>query len=103
MEREQSTLGRQQMQTFAENGYVVVPQVVPHELITAARQEIQARIAREPPPAEHRGPYFYFLTGALPQPFTALLFSSSAISAAQSLITPRTFEAPDHVQISLNI
>jgi hypothetical protein len=79
---------------FAEHGYVVVPQVVPHELLTAARQEIQARIAREPPAAEHRGPYFYFLTDALPQPLTALLFASSALAAAQSLIALRTFEAP---------
>jgi hypothetical protein len=103
MEREQSTLGRQQMQVFVEHGYVVVPQIIPHDLIIAARQEIQAHITREPPPAAHRGPYFYFVTGALPEPLTALLFDSSAISAAQSLIAPGRFEALDHVQISLNI
>jgi ectoine hydroxylase-related dioxygenase (phytanoyl-CoA dioxygenase family) len=103
MEREERALGRQQMQMFADNGYVVVPQVVPHELVTAAREEIHARIAREPPGTEHRGPYHYFLTDALPQPLIALLFASSAITAAQSLVAPGTFEAPDHVQIALNI
>lgn len=93
-----------QKRTFAEDGYVVVPQAVPHDLIQAARREIGDRMRREPPAAGHRGPHFYFLAGDLPDPLTALLFGSPALAAAESLIAaPAKFEAPDHVQISLNI
>jgi hypothetical protein len=96
-------LDRQYKQAFAEEGYVVVPQMAPTDLIDAARQEIENRIRQQPPAPEHRGPHFYFLVDALPEPLTALLFGSPAIAAAQSLIAPGKFEAPDHVQIALNI
>jgi hypothetical protein len=80
-----------------------VPQVVPHDLVKAARSEIDSWIRQEPPAAEHRGPHSYFLTSALPEPLTALLFGSPAIAVADSLIAPGKFEALDHVQIALNI
>jgi hypothetical protein len=96
-------LTRKQTQVFAEDGYVVVPQVIPNDQIETARQEIQQRIQQKPPPAEHRGPYFYFLTDELPDPLTALLFRTPAMSLAESLIAPGRFEPPDPIQISLNL
>jgi ectoine hydroxylase-related dioxygenase (phytanoyl-CoA dioxygenase family) len=96
-------LDRQQKQSFAEQGYVVVPQVVPPPLIAAARQEVAARLAQAPPPAGHAGPHFYFLTDPLPEALRALLFGSPALRAAESLIEPGKLEAPDQIQVSLNI
>lgn len=96
-------LDRQQKQAFAEDGYVVVPQVVSHDLIEAARRAIHSCIRQGPPAPEHRGPYFYFLASTLPDALTALLFDSPALAVAESMIAPGKLEAPDQVQISLNI
>lgn len=96
-------LDLQQKLGFAEDGYVVVPQVVPTDLIKAARREIENRIRDDPPAREYRGSHPYFLTGTLPEPLTALLLGSPAIAVAESLIAPAKFEALDHVQIALNI
>jgi ectoine hydroxylase-related dioxygenase (phytanoyl-CoA dioxygenase family) len=96
-------LDRQQKQSFAENGYLVLPQIVPRDWIEAARHEIQDRLRHEPPAEEHRGPYFYFLNGTLPAPLMVLLVGSPALGAAESLIAPGKFEALDQIQISLNI
>jgi hypothetical protein len=96
-------LDRQQKQQFAEQGYLVVPQVVPQHRIHAARQEIERRVAGEPPPAGHVGPHFYFIHHPLPDTLCALLFGSPAIRVAESLIQPGKLEPPDHVQVSLNI
>jgi len=96
-------LDQQQKQSFAENGYLAVPQIVPPDLIQAARREIQSRLRQTPPASEHRGPFFYWLDDPLPEPLTALLFGTPAMAVAEALIAPGKFEAPDRVQISLNI
>lgn len=95
-------LSRQQRQAFAEQGYVVVPQVVPRPLIEAARREIESRLEREPPPAGHAGPYMLFLTEPMPDALLTLLSGSPALKAAESLIAPGKIEPPDQVQVSLN-
>ncbi len=71
--------------------------------IDAARREVERRLACEPPPAGHFGHYSYFLAGAAPRPLHALLFETDALAAAESLIAPGRFEAPEQVQISLNV
>jgi ectoine hydroxylase-related dioxygenase (phytanoyl-CoA dioxygenase family) len=96
-------LDRQQKQAFAEQGYVVVPQLVSRPLLEAARREIESRMAQEPPPAGHLGPHMYFLMEPFPDSLRALLFDTPALRAVESLIQPGTLEAPDHVQISLNV
>src|SRR5437660_11545337 len=93
----------QQKQTFAEEGYVVVPQLIPQPLIDAARREVQSRVAHKPPPAGHIGHQHYFVMEPLPDRLCRLFFGSPALRAAESLIEPGKFEAPDHVQIALNI
>lgn len=94
-------LRRHQKQAFVEQGYVVVPQVVPRSMIEAARQEVKSRLEREPPPPGHSGPHMLFLADPLPDPLRALLFDCPALGIAESLIEPGRFEAPDHVQVSL--
>src|ERR1044071_7899863 len=96
-------LGRRQKQTFAEQGYLVVPRAVPRPRIDAARREVESLLAREPPPAGHQGPYSYFLDGVPPGPLYALLYGGPALRVAESLIAPGTFEAPEQVQVALNI
>jgi len=96
-------LDRQQKDTFAEEGYVVVPRVIAPSLIDAVRREIENRVAHEPPAAGHVGPHQYFLMAPLPDALGALLFGSPVLRAAESLIAPGKFEAPDHVQVALNI
>jgi hypothetical protein len=95
-------LDRNQRETFADQGYLVVPQVVPQPLIDAARREIRSRVAREPPAAGHVGPHHYFLMPPLPDSLCSLLFDSPGLQAAECLIAPGRFEPPDHVQVALN-
>jgi hypothetical protein len=97
------TLDQQQKLSFAGQGYLVVPRVVPRPLIDDARLQIQSIVAREPPPAGQHGPYSYFLASAGLPTLCALLYGSPALSAAESLIDPGRFESPDQVQISLNV
>jgi hypothetical protein len=54
-------LDREQVRTFARRGFVVVPQVIPQELLAQASRAIDELLAREPPPREVRGHHFYFL------------------------------------------
>lgn len=95
-------LDRRQMRGFAEDGYVVVPRVVPETLLDGARREVGLLTEREPPPAGHVGPHFYFLADA-PDALRAVLYASPALAAAESLIAPGRFEPPEHVQVALNL
>lgn len=96
-------LGRQHKRDFAGDGYLVVPRVVPRSLVEAARREVARRVESEPPPAGHHGPHSYFLAAAPDDALSALLFESPALSVAESLIAPGKFDAPDQVQLSLNV
>ena len=95
-------LTQQQKQSFAEQGYLLVPRVVDQSLVGAARREVESIVAREPPPAGHLGHHSYFLTDNAPRPLHDLLFESRALSLAESLISPWKFEALEQVQLSLN-
>jgi hypothetical protein len=96
-------LDERQRLSFAGQGYVLVPRVVPRPLVEAARREVEGRVSREPPPAGHVGPYSYFLPARRRDPLCALLYESPALSSAESLIAPGTFEPAEQVQISLNV
>ena len=50
---------REQVRTFARRGFVVVPQVVPQELLAQASRAIDELLGREPPPRQVRGHHFY--------------------------------------------
>jgi Phytanoyl-CoA dioxygenase (PhyH) len=96
-------IDREQLRTFARDGYVVLPDVVPSGLIDAARRAISERVSREPPPPGHRGPHFSFVlkdASGLPAALLAPLVESDAMPLARSLIGSAQFDEPDHVQIS---
>lgn len=95
-------LDRRQKRGFVEDGYVVVPGVVPAGLVDDARREVELFMGREAPPA---GPHFYsYHPGeATPGALRALFSGSPARAAAESLIAPGRFEPPEHVQIALNL
>jgi hypothetical protein len=96
-------LDRRQKQEFAEHGYLVTPGLVPQSRVDAARREIERRVAEAPAPPGHVGSHPYFIMPPLPDALCALLFGTAALQAAESLIEPGRFEAPDHVQVALNI
>jgi hypothetical protein len=80
-----------------------VAQAAPRPRLDAARLEVKSLVAREPLPTGHHGPYSYFPASSEFPALCALLSESLALSAAESLIAPARFEAPEQVQISLNV
>ena len=93
-----------QLRTFAERGWLVIPNVVASHLRDAAMQDIDRLIAREPPPADKRGFHFYWRDGlAAPDPLLALLTESGAHDIAQAMIRPLRLAVPTQAQVSLNI
>lgn len=93
-------LRQEQKKAFAEEGYIVVPDVVPRELVSSARLEIERLKKDNPPPADHRGFHFYFLD-KLSKPLMDTLLETHAFSLAESLIKPYEMEKPTQIQISL--
>jgi hypothetical protein len=100
------SIDREQLRTFEDDGYLVLPGVVPADLIAAARRDIAARVQQAPPPPHHRGPHFYFVLDegdGLASPLVAPLVQSDALALARALVAHAAFDPPDHVQISLNV
>jgi hypothetical protein len=95
-------LDREQVRAFAERGFVVVPQVVPQELLATASRTIDELLGREPPPRDVRGAHFYFLEAATVPALLALLTGSPAFALAESLTGTGTLELPWQVQVALN-
>jgi hypothetical protein len=96
-------LNRGQVEEFAGRGFLVVPQVVPPEVVAAAARAIDELIEREPPGAGVRGPYNYFPEAARAPELAALLTGSPAFGLAEALTAPGTLEVPWQVQVALNI
>ncbi|GAA1269695.1 hypothetical protein GCM10009665_67670 [Kitasatospora nipponensis] len=96
-------LNQEQMDEFAERGFLVVPQVVGRDLLAAASGAIDRLIERDPPGPEVRGPHFYFPETARVPEFGALLTDSAAFALAESLTAPGTLEHPWQTQVALNI
>ncbi|WP_330281151.1 hypothetical protein [Streptomyces sp. NBC_00588] len=49
------------MHEFAEQGFVLVPQVVQEDLLEQVARRIDEVVPADPPPADKRGPHFSFL------------------------------------------
>jgi len=97
-------LQRQQLRDLGTRGYVVVPNVVPADLVAAAMERIDGLVADEPPPADRRGFHFYWCDEPEPDdPLLTALTRSPAFDIAQSLIAPRVLAVPRQVQVSLNL
>jgi hypothetical protein len=96
-------LNREQTDEFAERGFLVLPGVVPPDVMAAASAAIDELIERDPPGPEVRGPYNYFPEAARAPALAALLADSPAFGLAESLTGAGTLDRPWQVQVALNL
>src|SRR5580704_10029883 len=96
-------LNRGQVEEFAGRGFLVVPRVVPPEVVAAAARAIDRLIEREPPGDDVRGPFNYFPEAARAPELAALLMRSRAFGLAEALTGAGTLVAPWQAQVALNI
>jgi hypothetical protein len=92
-----------QISEFAERGYIMVPQVVPGDILDQAARRIDAAVAADPPAGDKHGAHFYFLETKDEPALIAPLTSSPAFGLAEDLAGPGTLKVPWQVQIALNI
>jgi len=92
-----------QVNEFAERGYIVVPHVVPGDLLDKAGRRVDDVTAADPPAAGKRGSHFYFLETKAEPALIAPLTSSPAFGMAEELAGRGTLEVPWQVQVALNI
>ncbi len=71
-------LDRGQLDEFAERGFLVLPGVVPPDVVNAASRAVGELIKRDPPGPEVRGPYNYFAAAGRAPALAALLTGSAA-------------------------
>jgi hypothetical protein len=91
----------EQFDEFAARGFILVPQVVPGDLLRRAAERIDAVVAADPPGAGKRGNHFYFLETAGEPALIAPLAGGPALGLAEELAGP--LQVPWQVQVALNI
>jgi hypothetical protein len=96
-------LDQGQIDEFVERGYVLVPQVVPPDLLADATRTIDRVIEKKPPEDAVRGPHFYFPDSAKVPSLLATLTETAAWSCLESLTGAGTLAVPGQVQVALNI
>jgi ectoine hydroxylase-related dioxygenase (phytanoyl-CoA dioxygenase family) len=95
------TFSREDRRTFGEQGYILIPGVVPSSLVQDALRSIDGLLRRQPVPVEHRGHWSYWLQGEEHHTFLPLIADSPAFALAGSLVSPEALETPDFTQIAL--
>ena len=93
----------EQIDEFAERGFVIVPQVVPDDVLASAARRIDDLVAADPPPAGQTGSHFYFLETKDEPALLAPVTGSTAFGLAEELAGAGTLETPWQVQVALNI
>jgi len=96
-------LNDEQVSEFAERGYIVIPGVVPADVLDRAFIRTDELVARNPPEADKRGPHFYFLETRDEPHLRAPLTDSPAFGLAEDLAGQGTLDVPGQVQVALNI
>ena len=92
------------MRRFGTEGYLVVPGVVPEEILASVDREINALIAADPPPPGTVGKHFWFQRPDRLPAADAALRKSGALDIAQELVSPYVLDhGLNHIQIALNI
>jgi Phytanoyl-CoA dioxygenase (PhyH) len=97
----QRVLTREQMEEFVERGYIVIPNVVPPELIDKANAAIDEQIRRRPPAEGHVGVVYLFKGMDDAPELAALMRDTPAFSLAEELTGEGALEFPDTVQTAL--
>lgn len=96
-------LSGDQLRRFGEDGYLVVPGVVPEELLAALDDEIDWLVDDDPPPEGTVGTHFWFLPRDRLPAADAALRQAGALDVAGELVAPyRLDHGLDHIQIALN-
>lgn len=95
-------LSNEQLKEFGERGYLVVPGVVAPEIVERANRRIDELIAAKPPSEGHVGHHFYF-PNAADEPALIEPLTDTAFGYAEALTEPGLLEAPQQVQVALNI
>jgi Phytanoyl-CoA dioxygenase (PhyH) len=93
----------EQINEFAERGFVLVPQVVRGSVLARAAQRIDEVVVADPPVADKHGSHFYFLETKAEPALMAPLTRTAAFALAEQLAGAATLEVPWQVQIALNI
>lgn len=94
------------LRSFRDNGFLVVPGVVDEALLRPADEEIANLIATEPPHEGNGGPgqsAWFMPRRRLPE-CEAVLLRSRALDIAEQLVSPNRLEfAFDHVQVATTV
>jgi hypothetical protein len=93
----------EQINEFAERGFLLVPQVVQGDVLAQAAQRIDEVVTADPPAADKRGSHFYFLKAEDEPSLMASLTQTPAFGLAGELAGAGTLEPPWQVQVALNI
>jgi len=97
-------LSREQLRRFAVDGYVVVPGVVPEDLLRQVDAAVDDLMAADPPPDDAVGAHFYWPPPAELPAADAALRLSGALALAEELVAPhRLGYSFDQVQVALNL
>ncbi|WP_405106767.1 phytanoyl-CoA dioxygenase family protein [Micromonospora sp. NBC_01405] len=94
-------LTREQLEEFAERGYIVIPDVVPPDLIAAANAAVDEQVRARPPVEGHVGVVYRFQQLEEAPVLAALLRDTSAFSLAEGLTGNGALEFPETVQTAL--
>ena len=92
----------EQINEFAERGFVLVPQVVRGSALARAVQRIDEVVAADPPAADKHGSHFYFLETKAEPALMAPLTRTAAFSLAEELAGAETLEISPFTSIFLN-
>lgn len=97
-------LNREQRDRFAFDGYILLPDVCPEELLVAVDVEVDGVVAADPPSPKAVGTHFYFLPPSTLTSADVALRQSEALSLAQELTAPHELlHGYGHIQIALNL
>jgi hypothetical protein len=88
---------------FAERGYIVVPAVLSPQAVEEGMAMIDALVAHQPPPPDHRGQHFYWQRLESGDPLLGLLVDTGALDVAEQLVRLGRLEVPGQAQVALNI
>jgi Phytanoyl-CoA dioxygenase (PhyH) len=94
-------LTRDQLEQFVELGYLVIPGVIPEELLQAADAAMDAQLLEHPVAEGHSGPHFMFHKWPDQPALAALLRDTPAFSLAEELTGDGALEFPWQIQSAL--
>ncbi|WP_089157674.1 phytanoyl-CoA dioxygenase family protein [Micromonospora sp. NBS 11-29] len=97
----QRKLTREQLLEFAERGFIVIPDVIPPDILAAANAAVDERLREHPPAEGHAGPHFLFGKWDEEPALAALLRDTPAFALAEELTGDGAMEYPWQTQVAL--